>query len=33
MGDGAVKWLNESIDIRAFARLVTRSGGELAASE
>ncbi len=28
MGDGAVKWLDEKIDIRAFARLVTRSGAE-----
>jgi prepilin-type processing-associated H-X9-DG protein len=29
MGDGSVKWLNENIDIREFARLVTRNGGEL----
>jgi prepilin-type N-terminal cleavage/methylation domain-containing protein/prepilin-type processing-associated H-X9-DG protein len=33
MGDGAVKWLNETIDIRAFARLVTRNGGELTGNE
>ena len=29
MGDGSVKWLNDSIDIREFARLVTRNGAEL----
>jgi prepilin-type N-terminal cleavage/methylation domain-containing protein/prepilin-type processing-associated H-X9-DG protein len=33
MGDGAVKWINEDVDIRAFARLATRSGGELAGAE
>jgi prepilin-type N-terminal cleavage/methylation domain-containing protein/prepilin-type processing-associated H-X9-DG protein len=30
MGDGSVRWLNDSIDIREFARLVTRNGAELA---
>jgi prepilin-type N-terminal cleavage/methylation domain-containing protein/prepilin-type processing-associated H-X9-DG protein len=29
MGDGSVRWLNDNIDIREFARLVTRNGGEL----
>jgi prepilin-type processing-associated H-X9-DG protein len=32
MGDGSVRWINDSIDIREFARLVTRNGGELTAS-
>jgi len=32
MGDGSVRWINDSIDIREFARLVTRNGGELSAS-
>jgi prepilin-type processing-associated H-X9-DG protein len=30
MGDGSVRWLDDRIDIREFARLVTRNGGELA---
>ena len=29
MGDGSVKWINDSIDIREFARFVTRNGAEL----
>jgi prepilin-type processing-associated H-X9-DG protein len=29
MGDGAVRWINDNIDIREFARLVTRNGAEL----
>lgn len=29
MGDGAVRWINDNIDIREFARLITRNGGEL----
>lgn len=29
MGDGSVRWINEDIDIREFAKLVTRNGGEL----
>jgi len=29
MGDGAVRWINDSIDIREFARLVTRNGAEI----
>lgn len=29
MGDGAVKWINDSVDIREFARYVTRNGAEL----
>ncbi len=33
MGDGSVKWLNDSIDIREFARLVTRSGHELVSEQ
>jgi hypothetical protein len=32
MGDGSVRWMNDSIDIREFARLVTRNGGEIATS-
>jgi prepilin-type processing-associated H-X9-DG protein len=32
MGDGAVRWINDNIDIREFARLVTRNGGELTAN-
>jgi prepilin-type N-terminal cleavage/methylation domain-containing protein/prepilin-type processing-associated H-X9-DG protein len=31
MGDGSVRWINDSIDIREFARLVTRNGGEISA--
>jgi hypothetical protein len=30
MGDESVRWLNDSIDIREFARLVKRNGAELA---
>jgi prepilin-type N-terminal cleavage/methylation domain-containing protein/prepilin-type processing-associated H-X9-DG protein len=30
-GDGSVRFLSEAIDIREFARLVTRAGGEVAA--
>jgi prepilin-type N-terminal cleavage/methylation domain-containing protein/prepilin-type processing-associated H-X9-DG protein len=33
MGDGSVRWLNDDIDIREFARLVTRAGGEVSKSE
>lgn len=33
MGDGAVRWINDSIDIREFARLVTRNGAELTSAE
>lgn len=29
MGDGSVRWINDTIDIRDFARLVTRNGAEL----
>jgi prepilin-type N-terminal cleavage/methylation domain-containing protein/prepilin-type processing-associated H-X9-DG protein len=29
MGDGSVKWINEDINIREFAKLITRNGGEL----
>ncbi len=33
MGDGAVRWISDEIDIREFARLVTRAGGELVKQE
>ena len=33
MGDGSVRWINDSIDIREFARLVTRNGGELTSDQ
>lgn len=33
MGDGSVLWLNADIDIREFARLVTRSGGEISQNQ
>ncbi len=33
MGDGSVRWINDSIDIRDFARLVTRNGAELTSAE
>ena len=33
MGDGSVKWLNDNIDIREFARLVTRAGHELSTEQ
>lgn len=33
LGDGSVRFISESISIREFARLVTRSGGEVAALE
>ncbi|MCI0334575.1 MAG: DUF1559 domain-containing protein [Planctomycetes bacterium] len=33
MGDGSVKWINDNIDIREFARLVTRNGSELTAEQ
>lgn len=29
MGDGSVRYLNDSIDIREFARLITRNGNEI----
>ena len=29
-GDGSVHFLNESVDIRVYARMVTRKGGEVA---
>ena len=33
MGDGSVRWLNDNIDIRDFARLVTRNGAELTSDQ
>lgn len=30
LGDGSTRLLSEEIDIRVFARLVTRAGGEVA---
>ena len=33
MGDGSVRWINDSIDIRDFARLVTRNGAELTSDQ
>ena len=33
MGDGSVKWLNDNIDIREFAKLVTRAGSELTSEQ
>ena len=33
MGDGAVRWINDSIDIRDFARLITRNGGEITSEQ
>jgi prepilin-type processing-associated H-X9-DG protein len=33
MGDGSVRWINDNIDIREFARLVTRNGGELTSDQ
>jgi prepilin-type N-terminal cleavage/methylation domain-containing protein/prepilin-type processing-associated H-X9-DG protein len=33
MGDGAVKWISDSVDIREFARFVTRNGAELTTTE
>lgn len=33
MGDGSVRWINDNIDIRQFARLVTRNGAELTAEQ
>jgi prepilin-type N-terminal cleavage/methylation domain-containing protein/prepilin-type processing-associated H-X9-DG protein len=33
MGDGSVRWINDTIDIREFARLVTRNGGELTSDQ
>jgi prepilin-type N-terminal cleavage/methylation domain-containing protein/prepilin-type processing-associated H-X9-DG protein len=33
MGDGAVRWINDNIDIREFARLVTRNGAELTSDQ
>lgn len=32
MGDGSVRWINEDINIREFAKLVTRNGGEISAN-
>jgi prepilin-type processing-associated H-X9-DG protein len=29
MGDGSVKWVNDNLDIREFAKLITRNGAEL----
>jgi prepilin-type N-terminal cleavage/methylation domain-containing protein/prepilin-type processing-associated H-X9-DG protein len=33
MGDGSVRWINDAIDIREFAKLITRNGGELSSAE
>jgi len=33
MGDGSVKWINEDINIREFAKFVTRNGGELTSDQ
>lgn len=33
MGDGSVKWINDNIDIREFAKLVTRAGAEIVTYE
>jgi prepilin-type N-terminal cleavage/methylation domain-containing protein/prepilin-type processing-associated H-X9-DG protein len=33
MGDGSVAWLNADINIREFAKLVTRAGGEISATQ
>ena len=33
LGDGSVKFIAESISIREFARLITRGGGEVIATE
>jgi prepilin-type processing-associated H-X9-DG protein len=33
MGDGSVKWINEDINIRDFARLITRNGAELTSEQ
>jgi prepilin-type N-terminal cleavage/methylation domain-containing protein/prepilin-type processing-associated H-X9-DG protein len=33
MGDGSVKWINDNLDIREFARLITRNGAELTAEQ
>jgi prepilin-type processing-associated H-X9-DG protein len=33
MGDGSVRWINDSIDIRDFARLITRNGAEISSAE
>jgi prepilin-type processing-associated H-X9-DG protein len=33
MGDGSVRWISDTIDIREFARLVTRAGSEVTTSE
>jgi hypothetical protein len=32
-GDGSVHFLKASIDIRVFARLVTRAGGEIVSGD
>jgi prepilin-type N-terminal cleavage/methylation domain-containing protein/prepilin-type processing-associated H-X9-DG protein len=33
MGDGSVRWLNEDISMREFARLITRAGGEVTVNQ
>jgi prepilin-type processing-associated H-X9-DG protein len=33
MGDGSVQWLNSDINIREFAKLVTRAGSEIGATQ
>jgi prepilin-type N-terminal cleavage/methylation domain-containing protein/prepilin-type processing-associated H-X9-DG protein len=33
MGDGSVRWINQDIDIREFAKLVTRRGNELSSNQ
>ena len=33
MGDGSVKWINDNLDIREFARLVTRNGNEISTEQ
>ena len=33
MGDGSVQWINADIDIREFAKLVTRNGSEISSTQ